>query len=116
MRCLESSETRFCALPGANYTVLQDLGCPGVNDLVIRLGRQPDLLERWDALIGETTNQSPLPLAQTATRCQDVVVDLHLRSVTHQHPAAARVEAACRMLAQDHPPAVAVVAARVGLG
>jgi len=104
MRCLESSETRFCALPGANYTVLQDLGCPGVNDLVIRPGRQPDLLERWDALISETTNQSPLRLAQTATRCQDVVVDLHLRAVTHQHPVAARVEAACRMLAQDHPP------------
>jgi len=38
MRCMESSETRFCALPGATYTVLQDLGCPGVNDLVIGPG------------------------------------------------------------------------------
>ncbi len=115
MRCLEPSETRFCALPSATYAVLHDLGCPGVHDLVIHPGPHADLLERWDALIEETGNQSPLRLAQTATRCQELVVDLHLRAVTQQHPAAARVEAACRMLAQDHPPAVAVVAARVGL-
>lgn len=113
---LTAAESLFCALPGATVEVLRAVGCPGLDDVVIRPGLHPDLIRRWDALMVELARQSPLRLAQTAARMQALVVDLHVRAGTARHPAAAQVEAACHLLDQDQAPGLATIARRVGLG
>lgn len=116
VEALTTAESLFCALPGATFDALRDVGCPGLDDAFIRPGLHPDMIRRWEALMGELARQSPLRLAQTAVRMQALMVDLHVHAVAARHPAAAQVEAACRLLDQDHAPGLAAIARRVGLG
>lgn len=115
VRVITTCESLFCAVPGSVAATLRTVGCPGIDDLVIRPGLHPDLIARWQALTTALARQSPVRLAQTAVHLQELLIDLHLRAVAARHPAAAQVEAACRLLDQDHAPGLEAIARRVGL-
>jgi AraC-like DNA-binding protein len=108
-------KTLYIALPEGSDSMLRACELPGYADVVLHPGLHDDLALRWRRMHHELGGVSPLRLAHSAVRMQELVVDLHLRALPQRHPAADRVDAACRLLERPQAPSLAAVARSVGM-
>ncbi len=113
----EDVHSLFCAVPPQAMALLRSGGLPRLgDDLVIRPGLHKDVAERWRRSVRALATAPPRTLARNLLTTLDLIVDLHLHADRRRHPAADRIDAACRLLDQDQALSLDAVAQRVGMG